>query len=108
MPVNAAAFHPATEDPVSNVLKWILLAVAIVTFAAMGWATVITYRTAPPQPERFLAADGSVIMTGDDIVAGKAGFQKADLMDVGSPYGMGPDYGEDYTPPPLVTTAPPP
>lgn len=25
MPMNAEAFHPATEDPVSNVLKWILL-----------------------------------------------------------------------------------
>ncbi len=97
MPMNAEAFHPATEDPVSNVLKWILLAVAIVTFAAMGWATAITYRTAPPQPERFLAAGGGVIMTGDDIVAGKAGFQKADLMDFGSLYGMGSYYGEDYT-----------
>jgi len=97
MPMNAEAFHPVTEDPVSNVLKWILLAVAILTFGLMGWATVITYRTAPPQPERFLSANGSVLMTGEDIVAGKAGFQKADLMDFGSLYGMGSYYGEDYT-----------
>lgn len=27
------------SDPVSNVLKWVLLAVAIVTFGLMGWAT---------------------------------------------------------------------
>ena len=97
MPMNAEAFHPVTEDPVSNVLKWILLAVAILTFGLMGWATVITYRTAPPQPERFLSTNGSVVMTGEDIVAGKAGFQKADLMDFGSLYGMGSYYGEDYT-----------
>jgi nitric oxide reductase large subunit len=77
MPMNVEAFHPVTEDPVSNVLKWILLAVAILTFGLMGWATVITYRTAPPQPDRFLSANGSVVMTGEDIVAGKAGFQKA-------------------------------
>jgi len=28
-----------TGDPVSNVLKWILLAVAVVTFAMLGWMT---------------------------------------------------------------------
>ena len=36
-------------------------------------------------------------MTGDDILAGKAGFQKADLMDYGSLYGMGSYFGQDYT-----------
>ncbi len=36
-------------------------------------------------------------MTNADIVAGKGGFQKADLMDYGSLYGMGSYYGEDYT-----------
>ena len=36
-------------------------------------------------------------MTDGDIVAGKAGFQKADLMDYGSLYGIGSYYGEDYT-----------
>jgi nitric oxide reductase subunit B len=36
-------------------------------------------------------------MSGADIAAGKGGFQKADLMDYGSLYGMGSYYGEDYT-----------
>ena len=44
-------------------------------------------------------------MTGDDILAGKAGFQKADLMDYGSLYGMGSYYGEDYTASVLVRMA---
>ena len=35
---------------------------------------------------------GTVLMTADDILAGKAGFQKADLMDYGSLYGMGSYY----------------
>ncbi len=26
-----------THDPVSNVLKWILLAVAVLSFALLGW-----------------------------------------------------------------------
>ena len=41
-------------------------------------------------------------MTADDIIAGKGGFQKADLMDYGSIYGMGSYFGEDYTASTLV------
>jgi nitric oxide reductase subunit B len=85
------------EDRVGNVLKWVLLAVAIVTFALLGWATLVTYRTAPPQPARFLAPDGAVLMTAQDVADGKASFQRADLMDYGSIYGMGSYFGEDYT-----------
>ena len=44
-------------------------------------------------------------MSGDDIVAGKGGFQKADLMDFGSLYGMGSYYGPDYTASLLVNLA---
>jgi nitric oxide reductase subunit B len=93
------------EDPVSNVLKWVLLLVAIVTFASLGWATLETYRAAPPQPDRYVTADGAVLMTDADIVAGKAGFQRADLMDYGSLYGMGSYFGEDYTASNLVALA---
>ena len=93
------------EDAVSNVLKWVLLLVAIVTFAALIWSTWETYRAAPPQPDRFIAADGSVLMTAADIKAGKAGFQRADLMDYGSLYGMGSYFGEDYTASNLVKLA---
>ncbi|MGA9422708.1 MAG: cbb3-type cytochrome c oxidase subunit I, partial [Rhodanobacteraceae bacterium] len=105
MTLDAERIDQPVEDPVSNVLKWVLLAVAIVTFALLAWATVQTYRAAPPQPERFLGQDGKVLMTNDDIVAGKGGFQKADLMDYGSLYGMGSYYGEDYTAATLVRVA---
>ena len=44
-------------------------------------------------------------MTASDIQAGKAGFQKADLMDYGSLYGMGSYFGEDYTATNLVRLA---
>ena len=86
-----------TEDPVSNVLKWILLVVAIGSFGLFAWAAVLTYERAPPQPERFVASGGATLMTGADILAGKGGFQKADLMDYGSLYGMGSYFGQDYT-----------
>jgi nitric oxide reductase subunit B len=48
------------EDRVSNVLKWVLLATAIITFALLAWATDVTYRTTPPQPDRFTAPDDTV------------------------------------------------
>jgi nitric oxide reductase subunit B len=90
------------NDPVSDILKWVLLVTAIFCFALMGWATVLTYEKAPPQPAAFTDQAGNVIMTGDDVVAGKGGFQKADLMDYGSIYGMGSYFGEDYTASTLV------
>src|SRR5450432_4278673 len=97
MAMNVPSAVPQTEDPVSNVLKWILLAVAIISFGLFAWAAVLTYERAPPQPERFVTSAGATLMTGDDIFAGKGGFQKADLMDFGSLYGMGSYFGQDYT-----------
>ena len=88
---------PAHEDRVSNVLKWILLAVAVISFILFFWATAVTYERAPPRPERFTDPNGATVMTDGDIVAGKSGFQKADLMDYGSLYGMGSYFGQDYT-----------
>jgi len=92
----------SSADPVSDVLKWILLAVAIICFGLLGWATVLTYEKAPPQPQIFTDRAGTPIMSADDIAAGKGGFQKADLMDYGSIYGMGSYFGEDYTASTLV------
>src|SRR6478672_11419686 len=89
-------------DPISDILKWILLAVAVLCFGLIAWATVQTYDQAPPHPEVFVDRSGNVIMSADDIVAGKGGFQKADLMDYGSIYGMGSYFGEDYTASTLV------
>jgi nitric oxide reductase subunit B len=93
----AHGFPERDQDGVTAVLKWTLFILAIVLFALLGWGTVYTYREAPPLPETFVGADGKTIMTRADIVAGKAGFQQADLMDYGSLYGMGSYYGPDYT-----------
>lgn len=86
-----------TPDKVSNVLKWILLITAIVCFAVVIWGTLKTYQLSPPLPQSFVTTSGKTVMTQSDIVMGKAGFQRADLMDYGSLYGMGSYFGEDYT-----------
>lgn len=92
-----ALVNRADRDPVSTVLKWVLLVVGFATAMLLFWTTLRTYQGVPPQPQRFVSRSGDVIMTADDIIAGKGGFQKADLMDYGSLYGMGSYYGEDYT-----------
>ena len=66
MSQSSSASPATTIDPVSNVLKWILLAVAVVTLALLGWATFLTYERVPPQPERFDDASG---LRGDVVFA---------------------------------------
>jgi nitric oxide reductase subunit B len=105
MTMEAERIDQPTKDPVSNVLKWVLLVVAVVSFAILGLTTKLTYEAAPPFPDRFVTSGGTVLMTAADIVNGKAGFQKADLMDYGSLYGMGSYFGEDYTAAYLVRLA---
>jgi nitric oxide reductase subunit B len=105
MSMQFARSDQAPDDTVGNVLKWILLAVAVCCFAALGWATLLTYRGAPPFPDRFTTGSRTPVMSAADIVAGKSGFQKADLMDYGSLYGMGSYFGEDYTADNLVRVA---
>jgi nitric oxide reductase subunit B len=100
MTIEAERFEQPAEDSVSNVLKWILLVVAVASFAILGWTTKLTYEAAPPLPDRFVTSNGAVLMTAADIQAGKAGFQKADLMDYGSLYGMG-SYFERIIRPPI-------
>lgn len=87
----------AQNDPVANVLKWTLLLTAILCFTIVAWGTYQTYQLIPPLPQTFTSSTGKILMTDADIIAGKAGFQRADLMDYGSLYGMGSYFGEDYT-----------
>jgi nitric oxide reductase subunit B len=105
MSMQTGAAPDRTEDSVSNILKWILLVVAVACFAVLGWTTKLTYDAAPPFPDRFVTASGTLLMSSQDILAGKEGFQKADLMDYGSLYGMGSYFGEDYTADNLVRVA---
>ena len=85
------------QDRVSKVLIGILVIATLVCGSAMVFATRITYQKVAPLPQVMYAKDGGVVLTRAEVVAGKSGFQKADLMDYGSLYGMGSYFGEDYT-----------
>jgi len=97
--------HLPPQDRVTRVLVVAMLLTTVLSWAAMIWMTVATYQGAPPIPERIVSQSGETLMTRDDLEAGKAGFQKADLMDYGSLYGMGAYFGEDYTATALVDLA---
>lgn len=85
------------QDNTAKTLIVFLILVTIGCWLTMIWSTYRTYKEAPPIPKVMQSVNGQLIMTFDDIVQGKAGFQKADLMDYGSIYGMGSYFGEDYT-----------
>ena len=89
--------HAGPQDRISKVLIWVLIAMSVVCWGGMTIATRQTYQQAAPLPQKFVTAAGTPVMSYDDIVAGKSGFQQADLMDYGSLYGMGSYFGEDYT-----------
>ena len=95
------------EDAVSNILKWVLLLVAIAHLRRprLGDLGNLPRRAAAAGSVRHRRR--AVLMTNADIVAGKAGFQRADLMDYGSLYGMGSYFGEDYTASNLVAPGDP-
>jgi nitric oxide reductase subunit B len=98
----------AVSPPHDTVSRWLIVILLIVTagcWSAMIYSTWITYREAPPLPARFVSETGETLITRADIVAGKSAFQKADLMDYGSLYGMGSYFGEDYTAEYLVQLA---
>ncbi|GCD51203.1 hypothetical protein NBRC106471_2759 [Acetobacter pasteurianus subsp. pasteurianus LMG 1262 = NBRC 106471] len=41
----------ADRDPVSTVLKWVLLVVGFATAMLLFWTTLKTYQGVPPQPQ---------------------------------------------------------
>ena len=86
-----------TRSSVDSYLKWILLFVVIGSFLVLCYGTKKTYTEAPPIPKQIINEQGTVILEDSAIIAGKGNFQKADLMDYGSLYGMGSSFGIDYT-----------
>ncbi len=105
MNTNIVPGQAGPQDRTSKILVCILLIVTVVCWAGMIAATVATYRQVAPLPQKMVSDSGAAVMTYEDIVAGKSGFQKADLMDYGSLYGMGSYFGEDYTAEYLVQLA---
>jgi nitric oxide reductase subunit B len=88
---------------ISSVSPWwrvgVLIAL-IVGFSVLIGMSVSAYRDAPPIPDKIVAADGSVVFTGDEVRAGQAVFLKYGLMENGTIWGhgayLGPDFAAQY------------
>ena len=59
-----------SDDPVSDVLKWILLAVAGLCFGLFSWATG-SHTTGAAPARTLVRPGGATVMTASDIVAAK-------------------------------------
>ena len=69
-------------------------------FFVMGLLAYYTYTDEPPIPAQVVDANGKVLFTGKDIIAGQEIFLKNGLMEYGSIFGhgawLGPDFTADY------------
>ena len=75
-------------------------ACGITSFAALGYFGLEIYRKAPPLPEKVIAADGTVLFTGQDIKDGQNVWQSMGGQEVGTIWGHGayvaPDWSADW------------
>ena len=93
--------EPSTKTALIS--KGWIQAVALVMlfgFFTMGLLAYYTYTDEPPIPAQVVDANGKVLFTGKDIIAGQKVFLKNGLMEYGSIFGhgawLGPDYTADY------------
>ena len=82
----------------TNKRLWILLTlVIVVSLGVLGGYGVKVSRELPPIPGRVLAADGSVLFTGEDILDGQNVYQSIGGQEVGSGWGHGAHVAPDWT-----------
>lgn len=83
------------------IISPVWLQVAIITFlvgfTVLGILAYLIYNDHAPIPERVITEDGTVIFTGDDVMAGQHLFQKFGLMQFGTIFGHGAYLGPDFT-----------
>jgi nitric oxide reductase subunit B len=85
------------DRPLSRWWRRSTLIVMATGFSVLAGMTLMTYRKAPPIPERVVTANGDVLFTGDDILHGQEVFLKYALMEHGTLWGHGAYLGPDYS-----------
>src|SRR5215468_11514632 len=74
--------------------------VGICGFLLLGILAYRTYTDEPPIPSKVIGANGQLLFTGEDVLAGQEVFLKNGLMEYGSIFGhgayLGPDFTADY------------
>jgi nitric oxide reductase subunit B len=74
--------------------------VMLAGFSVLIAMTVLTYKKAPPIPEKVLGPSGDLVFNGKEILDGQEVFLKYALMEHGTLWGhgayLGPDYSASY------------
>lgn len=94
------AAQPKFDPEVVPLSKWWLrsvLMVMILGFAGLLAITMLSYRNAPPIPDRVIDASGETLFTGDQIRSGQGIFLRYGLMDNGTIWGHGAYLGPDFS-----------
>ncbi|MBK8436628.1 MAG: nitric-oxide reductase large subunit [Austwickia sp.] len=74
-----------------------LIVVVLGSFAVLGWMGVTINQEKPPIPAAVVAADGTKLFTGDDIIAGQQVWQSLGGQQIGSVWGHGAYVAPDWT-----------
>ena len=93
--------HATTNDAgLSSWWKHAAVLIMIAGFSVLGYVTYLTYRDAPPIPDRVVDPSGGLVFTGEDILRGQSVFLRYGLMEHGTLWGhgayLGPDYSAEY------------
>ncbi|HRK56625.1 MAG TPA: nitric-oxide reductase large subunit [Burkholderiaceae bacterium] len=78
-------------------LWFALIAVLAVTFSLLGYFGRDIYRQAPPIAQRVVSAEGQLLFTRADILAGQSAWQSVGGMQLGSIWGHGAYQAPDWT-----------
>jgi len=84
-----------------NKRLWVALTIVMAgSFIVLGMMGREIYREAPPIPQQIVAADGSVVFTGEQLDLGKTSWQAMGGQEIGSIWGHGayqaPDWSADW------------
>src|SRR5215471_16802179 len=77
---------------------WIALGVILAaSFAVLGGVGYKAFSSAPPIPDKVVAADGRVLFSGEFIRDGQNVWQSTGGQEIGSIWGHGPYVAPDWT-----------
>ena len=82
---------------ISPVWLQVTILTFLIGFTTLGILAAMINRQHPPIPKQVVREDGSVLFTGDDVMAGQHIFQRYGLMQFGTIFGHGAYLGPDFT-----------
>lgn len=89
--------NPQRKMLISSVWLQVAVLTFLVGFAVLGYLAYAMTAQHPPIPREVRSSNGTVLFTGNDIMAGQHVFQKYGLMQFGSIFGHGAYLGPDFT-----------